>query len=296
MRILITIHNFRECRGQQKFVYALINELVDDEFEIYTPSTGRMADISEVPVYTNPNDIANSKYDMILMFHYFPELDNVKGYRVYFCNDTNARFELFSSWKVDKFVCISEEIEEKIAKFNIKAEIIRNGIDCGRYRSRRPINKELKKVMLFNYIQPEIINMIVDYCEANSIEIDMRFITSWANETWNIPREINKSDLVISVGRGCYEAMACEREVWVIGVYGSDGIVGDNFDRLITCNCSGRLTSKGITNADEVKEILSKYNPENAKKNRERILNKFDITYVAKSIRNLHPANQCVQR
>lgn len=296
MKILITIHNFREMRGQQKFVYALINEMVDDEFEIYTPSTGKMADIAEVPVYTNPDVIANSKYDMILMFHYFPELNSVEGFRVYFCNDTNAQFQLFGLWKVDKFICISEEIQKKMEGFGIKAKIVRNGIDCGRYRSRRPVHKEVKRIMLFNYVQPDIINNIITFCEDNNIEIDIRFITKWTNETWNIPREINKADIVISVGRGCYEAMACEREVWVLGIYGSDGIVGDNFDELIENNCSGRHSSGKVKGIDGIRNIIAKYDPDNAKKNRERILNKFDITNVAKTIRNLYTTNKLVQR
>lgn len=284
MKILIAVHNFDEIRGQQTFIGALINRWVSDEITIFSPIKGKIADIYDIEVVNYLND----EYDFILMFHYFPELERAKAYKVYYCNDTNARFFEFNLYKVDKFICISEEIQKKMAEFNISSEIIRNGINVNKFLDIVPVNEKIKSIMLFNYIPDKELITLKKVCEKNKINLDWRFLL-YDNKKFWLERQMNNHDLIISVGRGCYEAMSCGREVLVWGNYGLDGLASSDFDNFLTCNCSGRYNSFKITDNDRLQFYIDSYSADKARANRQLIINKMNIQNVAKAIRDLYP-------
>lgn len=287
MKILISVHNFDELRGQQTFIGALINQWVTDDITIFSPHKGKVADIYDIEVV----NYLDKEYDFILMFNYFYDFEKSNAYKVYYCNDANAPFSEFDLYKVDKFICISEEIQHKMKIEGIEADIIRNGINTNKFLNINPVNDKLKRIMLYNYISDVDLKTLERVCDKNKIFLDKRFMTFGNRKFW-IERKINNFDLIISVGRGCYEAMSCGREVLIWGQYGMDGLASEGFDEFLKCNCSGRSKRMVQISGDLLFSYLKKYSKEKAIKNREIIINKMNIEYVGKAIRDLYPANK----
>lgn len=286
MKILLAVHNYSEVRGQQKFIHDLLNEWAADDVTIYTPKVGVMNTFSEAKVVRSPKKLEKT-YDLIIAFHYYPELEN-HGYLVYYCNDVNADFDQVIEYPVDKFVCISEEIEQKLMARGVRPEIVRNGIDCHKYRPIAKLTPKLRRILLFNYLPPDQLALLQRYCEGKGIELNQDFLT-WDNKKWRVEREMNKADLVISVGRGAYEAMACGREVIIWSQFGFDGMVDsdETFHRLLKTNCSGRDTGYAPTSTDDIDKEMKKYNLFNARKNVGRVKKQLNISQVAALLRSL---------
>lgn len=169
--------------------------------------------------------------------------------------------------------CLKVGVTEETAQGNM---VIRNGVDCERFKSKKPINKKLTNILyLSNPSYGKAGDMIREACRGyNLITLD--------TQRFNIENLINEADLVITLGRGILESLACERNVisadwrdgWMSGVIGAGMITEDNFDRLKTHAFSGRNNPIEFT-AESLRKELDKYNPENNL--RPRILEEFNI-------------------
>lgn len=179
----------------------------------------------------------------------------------------------------DVYVAISEEVQNNLKSKGYNSEVIYNGIDCSRYRPYKKINKELKKV--FSLCQQDDANYLIGQsCEI--LGIDFNYIDN-EDRKWDIVDNINDADLIFSLGRGAYEAMACGRSVFVFDtrkysdINGGDGIITkDNVDIIQKNNMSGRALKIDFNVASIVKE-LRKYSKEQGDFNREYALEKLNI-------------------
>jgi len=99
---------------------------------------------------------------------------------------------------------------------------------------------------------------------------------------FDVEQYINESDLVVSLGRGAYEAMACGRNVLVFDSMHYMGMKGDglltqgNLEESKKCNCSGRSFGKKFTIQSLIDE-MKKYDPEQGDFNREHALKNMNI-------------------
>jgi hypothetical protein len=104
--------------------------------------------------------------------------------------------------------------------------------------------------------------------------------------TWDVENYMNEADLVVSLGRGAYEAMACGRAVVVLDSRDytglrcmADGIVTEgNWQELLKCNFSGRRLRMEYDDADLIAEF-AKYTPAMGEANRRIALGAFNIRH-----------------
>jgi hypothetical protein len=110
---------------------------------------------------------------------------------------------------------------------------------------------------------------------------------------WNVEDKINAADIVITLGRGAYEAMACGRAVIIYDsrpyspFKTADGIVTrSNAKKLATHNFSGR-TNKLNWLVGEIKREIKKYKPTMGEDNRKIALASFNVKKQVEKYINL---------
>lgn len=185
----------------------------------------------------------------------------------------------------DIYVSVSEEVQENLKNKGFESVIIRNPIDCEKFKSTRPINDKIKKVLFSSNYQGYAKNVIIQTCQELGIELE---IIGGNNRVVNIVDKINEADLVIGLGRTAYEAMACERNVIIFDYNGADGMATpETLIEFRKNNCSGRRYRKQFT-VEDLKNEFSKYSVENGKRLREYILENNNSKKIVKQYLELY--------
>jgi len=191
---------------------------------------------------------------------------------------------------MDRYVAVSEEVKHTLRSLGYDSVIIRNGIDCERFKSTSKIKKKLKNVLLISNKQnPHSKEFLVidEVCRKMKLHLavcGLQFGTS----TWEVEEFINQADLVITLGRGVYEAMACERNVLIADYQEMDGLVDDDvYYEARKHNCSGRRFHHEI-NLKNITERFDRYDLKHGKRNRQLILKDNNITKTVENYLNLY--------
>ena len=139
-------------------------------------------------------------------------------------------------------------------------------INCERFKPTKPINRKLKTILSLSH--SEGLNQLLSVVCRN-IGVKLIIHNKYKTPIWDIENKINEADLVVSLGRGAYEAMACGRNVLILDNRGyvKGGAIGDGSASPLTLpyfmknNCSGRFTNKSFEYKDLVVELFSIYEP-----------------------------------
>ena len=108
------------------------------------------------------------------------------------------------------------------------------------------------------------------------------------NTVWNVEDYINKADIVVSLGRGIYEGMACGRACYIYDYNGSDGWIDTkNIKEARVCNCSGRRFKRDLK-TNYLVEDLKKYRQEMGEVNRRIAEEEYNIKKVAKRLEEIY--------
>lgn len=234
MKILITNNALDRLAGTETFVYTIAKELQDRGHEVrcYSPTLGEIAEkIRElgIPVSDKIKHIP----DVIHGHHFEPTTEayeRTKAPVVFIKHGHIYEQEAIPNIPIKKLFVVSEELKEMVG-----GEILRNPIDLERFK---PTNeKGAGNLFLSNH------PIMYSFCK-------------YTNQNWQIEKLINESEVVITLGRGALEAMACNKPTIIYGRFGADGLVTkENFNLLKIYNFSGRLYKKRWDEDDLKKEI-----------------------------------------
>ena len=259
MKILITNNTLDTIGGSETYTYALIKELSKQhEVTAYSKRLGMISKLLQNDminvVDTLPSD--PNYFDLVLASH----TSTIPDVLHYNCTKVQTCHGIFTSLEqpykgMDKYVAISEEVQTHLKSKGFDSTIILNGIDCERFKPTKPINKELKTILTLSHSE-QLNSMLQSICNDRGIELITR--NKYKNATFNVEKDINEADLVVTLGRGCYEAMACGRNVLILDDrhYVGKGIIGDGlvFDgkikHAIRFNCSGRYMNSKYESKD----------------------------------------------
>jgi hypothetical protein len=149
----------------------------------------------------------------------------------------------------------------EIARKNEGAKVIHQPIDLERFRPTRAINKTPKTILYL--CNP-------NYAEGRSIvaEAFKGFEVIYVDRpVFEIEKLIDKADVVVSLGRGCYEALAMGRNVisgdrrsYMPDFSGGGMITEKNFENLLETNLSSRDNLIHFT-PETLRKELEKYDP-----------------------------------
>jgi len=281
LKILLMTPWMEMFLGSETHFYALARAFQEMGFKvhIFTYLKDKMWDKMRETGARLLDDEIKDEYDLVIM-NGNPCLSRAprSAYKIFISNGVLPPPEQ-PILGADKYVSISEEVQDSLRQKGYGSFLIRNGIDCERFKPTRQINKKLKNVLLLSNKQNPRTKEFIAIEEAckelkvNLICCGLQFGTS----VFETEEFINISDLVISLGRGVYEAMATGRNVICADYQGMDGFIDEQtYLEARKNNCSGRRFKMSITKETIIKE-LKKYNPSQGKKNRELILKDQNI-------------------
>jgi hypothetical protein len=267
MKILLANNKLRYLGGTETYTYALAKQLVKTghRVEAFTFRKGLIS-------YRMKRDLgvettnADGKYDAVLANHSttVKALGEKKaGFIIQTCHGVTTALEQPSPF-AHAYVAISNELSTHVRSITeVKTPVILNGIDCQRFKPGKPVGRNLRKVLSLAHD-----DRLNDLLEDNFRKYGIGFfrLNKRINPVWEVERYINEADMVISLGRGAYEAMACGRPVLVVDrrpgreLKGDGIILPGNIEKLIACNCRGQACqNNNITQM--VETAIENYSP-----------------------------------
>lgn len=271
MKILVAINHCDRWGGSESYTYAMIEELLRRKYEVeaFTANRdrrGRVADELRTRLGVETVLEPQSAYDLLLLSHAtcVERLRSVKGFKVQTCHGVVPKLEQPTPG-VDRYVAISEEVHDHLKRRGFESVIIRNGVDCARFSPKRSIEERPKKLLAI--VQgKQAPKFIAQACQLANLEATFR--NKSKNNVFKIEDDINDADVVISLGRGAYEAMACGRNVYVFDTRSYIGPLADglvtcrNVEEMIKFNCNGKRFHRIVTPQAMAKEISTGYRRE----------------------------------
>jgi hypothetical protein len=228
MKILLANVDLEKRAGSEMWTVTMHRHLSKEhDVDVYT-STG-------INNLIKSQSNKNKEYDLALINHNVC-LRELSGW--------NIKHRIFTSHGIlpdleqpipgaDVYVAVSEEVHANLTSKGFNSYIIRNPIDT-EYFSPLPVNRKLERLLWMNNRAPNI-----KLVELASGGYEYRLQTWWSD---GVKDAIQWADLVISSGRGIYEALSCGRNAMVVNWCGCDGMVTQqNIYDFRRCNCSGRF-------------------------------------------------------
>lgn len=285
MKILVGNNGLGLPGGSETYTYALIEELVKKGHNVTAVGQHGPGLISKkleelgVSCFFKP---ISGKYDLILLSH-SSSINLAKdaiGFKVQTCHGIYPALEQPVTG-MNAYVAISEEVHTHLKTLGYESTVIRNGINCNRYKPIKPINEKLRTVLSLAHSDAAN-NIITQACKIANVNliINNKF-KAWK---WEVDEIINNADLVISLGRGAYESMAAGRNVIIFDHRGymkspaiGDGIITrNNVTHYLQNNCSGRYSKKPF-NADTLSKEILKYDKQHGQDLRDYALKHLNI-------------------
>lgn len=243
MNILLTNINLVIPGGTESWIKVMQRGLLSlgHNVDVYTTAMGPFAKNLRYPII---NDVSMLKpeYDLILCNHTIPteNIKAIKGYKINTCHG-KLQVELCSPY-ADAYVTVSKELQEFIkTNMGVQTELISNPVI---------INENVKF--------PEVVKRVYSLCQNNELNSRLTSLCALNNIDFSCNNKFNsdaimdstekirESDVVISIGRGVYEAMAEGKGVVVLDSRDYQGLLADgclgpeNFEKSYENNCTGR--------------------------------------------------------
>ena len=296
MKILVGQHNLNTIGGSETYTYELVRGLVElgHTVEVITwDGVGLDSPIPEKMV-TNLGVVVNNlsgKYDACFISHN-SMIDKLLGTKLDYNKDNLFQIvhgivpglETPTTRSDVRFISISDEIKNHI---NVESTTILNMVDTNRFKPTAT-NNELRNVLSIS--RNENFNSILgSLCDRLGLSL---LCGNNGRTIVNIEDVIDRADLVVTLGRGCFESMASGKNVFVAdsrpyqGPLADGLLTKDNFDSFIKNNCSGRYNHIRIVGKFIVDEF-EKYNPKHGDDLRKIAESQFDVITQCKKILKL---------
>lgn len=273
-KILITNTGLASYCGTETWTYAMAKELSKRfDVSVYSPCLGKIA--NEIAKFCKVvSSIGN--YDLAIVNHI--DCWNKIPDDIFKIFTSHSKIYEIEQPPINAHYVVG--VNEYINK-----NVIRNGIDTKRFKPTK-INKVLKNILYLS--NPAYAGGKEIMAEAakgyNLITID--------EERFDIENLIAKADLVVSLGRGALESMACGKNViygdfrsdWMGDFKGGGLITPDNYNDFKTGEWH---KDRKILTIKKLKEEFRKYKYEYGVFNRAKILKDFNIINTAQQYINI---------
>ncbi len=290
MKILLTTNYLDGLGGSETFTYTMAMEFVKQghHVHVFSFTRGLVSNKLQTLMVNSPDN----EYDLILVNHnsclrkinrlrikeYKIKL-GIKGYKIMTCHGIYHKLEQPIAG-ADKYVAISEEVQEHLKKLGFDSIIIRNGIDLDR----------------FAYTHKKKITTVIGACHGKEARDKVKRASNMLgleyigieDKVWTVEDIYNAGQVVVGLGRTALEAMACGANVII---YDSreytewktcDGLVDlDNVFLIRKHNFSGRYYKKPVTEI-ELAEMIKQYNFDRGLRMKEYISTEHDISKQVK--------------
>ena len=282
MKILLGQNHLHTVGGSETFIYSMAKQMthLGHQVDIVTMQPGFVSELINREFGCNIN-IFQDSYDIALLNH-TTIVNGIKsmfpgGNIVQTCHGIYPELEQPVSGV--KHVSISLEVMKHLKTKGYDSTLIHNGIDCQVFAPLEQISPGVKKV--FSLSQSDTFNQtLASICKKRGLKFS--YNNKFTSPRIDIHNAIRDSDMVFSLGRGAYEAMACARSIIVAdqrqyqpGMM--DGIItSENISSYLENNCSGRKMQREVTEESLISEI-EKYDSTQGVRNRQFALSNLNI-------------------
>lgn len=257
MKILMTNRTMGTPGGSETWVLTTAREMKRNGHEVTIWTPGSYALIhTEFPKHTPGNS-----YDLGLINH----MPVVKEGLLSTCDVVvHTRHGVIPGIEqprdgADHYVAVSEESQRYNESIGYPTSVIRNGIDMERFEMRDTAPSEgLRRILILsNNAEREWQQRVMKaFPDANVNAIGRAF-----GHLEDVRSFMTSADLVITLGRGCYEAMAIGTPVLIADHKAADGLATpDSLLDFRKNNCSGRFSNHTPT-VDWLRQELADYDP-----------------------------------
>lgn len=304
MKILITTHQLANFAGSELYTFALAKGLRNAGHQVtvysrYVDAFVPLFELEGITLVTNLETLKKQKFDVAHVQHNINALEVRQIFPnlpIFFLSHSVTAF-LESVPAIDINIALYGAVSEKIRR-SLKTqgvllkniELVNNLIDEDNFKKTSNINLPPKKALIIsNRIDSKTEENIDNACKELGItvtKVGSRF-KSVPND--QIPQLINNVDIVFSLGRGVMEAMMCGRVPFILDFKGGDGIVTpQNYKKLESCHFNGTVLKKKFTADQIVKELLTNYDLESAKKINQRTIQNYSIREGIKKLEKVY--------
>jgi len=267
VRILFTNNHLKVLQGSETATYTMVHALAraGHQVSVFTRDLGLMSDRlvkDGFDLTSNLEDWKDRKFDVAHCHHYpmavitrkvFPDLS-----MVFLSHGVIPDMERPPPKETGVAVhcAVSEEVKRKLVGLGVEnVDVMRNAVDCRRFRPRSRINERPERVMVLSNHFSGCVKRMADACKRIGTK---RFWVVGQEKLaqWDVEAAIDNADLVVTLGRGCLESMACGRAVLVFDMHGADGLLRPkNWTEVRKNNFSGRRYKHQWTVDDIVQEM-----------------------------------------
>ena len=269
--------------------------------DVFSPFSGTMAGRLEkmgIRIYEDIEKLAGEKYACIIAQHNIlalivrsvkPEAPMIFVSHGILLPQAALEQPPSMDINIQRYVAVSEEVKNNlILNHHVSpenVEVVRNFVDASRFFPQREINESPKVVLLIsNRVASKVYRTIKDACKKLKLKL---IVIGKMNSVLNVEDYINKADIVVSLGRGILEAMACGRAAIVYDYQGGDGMITEeNITEIRKHNFSGRTFKKNFDITELILEI-EKYQKSMGAINRQIILRDYNASSASERIINI---------
>jgi len=277
MRVLLTNDAMVNLAGSELVTYtmAVMLRRLGHDPRVFTLNPGRVSDIlaaGGIPVTSDVMEWSKEEFDVAHVHHNtcaarvraaFPRLP-----MLFVSHGVLPELERPPprSVGVASYVAVSEEVRGMLVKDHgvglASVYVVRNGVDTGRFRPASQPGQSVRRVLVIsNHFPVDKWATLRAACERVGAVCRSIGMPTNAGSVWKTEGLINEADLVVSLGRGALEAMACCRPVLVWDMHGGDGIIDHaKYVDSRKCNFSGRALSQEYSEED-LAEMISDCRP-----------------------------------
>ena len=259
MKILITSQKLDELGGSQTFTLTITKELIKQGHivEYYSTKYGIISKmLDDLGAIKRKRSLV---YDLVIVNQNTNQklIQSLKGRKVQIVHGIVQ--DETPIHKIEH-IAVSQEIA---TKYNIK-KVINQPVDLERFTVETIPSIEKRRVL--SLCQGEEAQEIIEsICKAQGWSYMQR--AKFKNASSTIEQDINQADIVISLGRGVVESLACGRPVVVFDTRSymgnkGDGALkrGEDILKSQECNFSGRSNNKEIEQDQLTKEMMDAFN------------------------------------
>jgi len=302
MKILIVNHHLVNFAGTEVFTLELAKGLKrrGHKVVIYSKFIDKLAPFfdREDIKFTNNLSLLKEEFDIAHVHHNISAIEVRNAFPhlpIFYLSHGTINF-LEQPPQIDvnisRYGAVSPYIKNKLHKQGIplhRIDIVNNIVDEKRFKPKRKLHDIPRRALILSAKMDEEKEKIVrEACKKLNIKVNAVGGRFGEVAYYGIPYEINKADIVFSIGRGVIESMMCGRIPIVYDIFGGDGMVNEiNMDTLKKRNFTGKTYAKNYTVKELIKE-MQKYRKEQGEILHQTALKNFSLESQIPIIENIY--------